>query len=93
MSNEDLELLSHKITNWKSLARELQFSSSEITVFHKGYEAFSEMVFAMLISWKSRQASGATYKVLHDALCHPRVSRRDLAEKFCIDASPSLVST
>ena len=39
--------------------------------------------FEMLYHWKTTKTSRATYQVLHDALCHPRVSRHDLAEMFC----------
>ena len=91
--DEDLELLSKKIANWQSLARGLLFSNREITVFDKENDEFSEKAFAMLIHWKRRLGSAATYKVLYDALCHPLVSRRDLAYEFYTDASSSLVST
>ena len=37
----------------------------------------------MLFEWKQNNASDATYKVLHSALCHEFVKRRDLAEEFC----------
>ena len=38
----------------------------------------------MLQKWKQKLGSGATYKVLWNALCHDFVGRKDLAEKFCI---------
>ena len=66
---------------------------AEIEAFDKEKENVNEKVYLMLIEWKSRKGSGATYQVLHDALCQPRVNHRDLADKFCIDARPSLVST
>ena len=90
---QDLELLSNQITNWQSLARGLLFSNRQITVFDKENEELSEKAFAMLFNWKVTQASAATYGVLYAALCHPLVKLRDLAYKFCTDASSSLVST
>ena len=94
MVDDELELLSLKLVeNWRSLARRLQFQEAEIKTFDMENEQVSEKVYMMLIKWKSREASDATYQVLHDALCHPSVNRRDLAYKFSTDASPSLVST
>ena len=41
----------------------------------------------MLLYWKRRegekQPTKATYLVLHDALSHPFVARKDLAEEIC----------
>ena len=37
----------------------------------------------MLMFWKQRDVSGATYQVLYDALCHELVQLKELAEKFC----------
>ena len=93
MSVHELEHLSVKIGNWKPLARRLGFPSVEIFAFDKENRHFSEKAFRMLIAWKQREGSGATYRVLYDALCHPLVQRRDLAEKFCIYERPFLVST
>ena len=94
MADDELELLSFKlVANWRSLARRLQFREAEIQTFDMENDKISEKVYMMLIKWKSREALDATYQVLHDALCHPRVNRRDLAYKFSTDASPSLVST
>ena len=88
-SNDDLELLSIQIKNWRPLARRL----GVLAKFDKDNENVSETVYTMLIEWKQREGSRATYRVLHDALCHPLVNREDLAYKLCIDASSSLVST
>ena len=94
MDDDELELLSLKVVeNWRSLARRLQFDEEEIQIFDMENDKVSEKAYMMLIGWKSREALDATYQVLHYALCHPRVNRRDLAYKFSTDASPSLVST
>ena len=46
----------------------------------------------MLLYWKRRDTSGATYQVLHDALCHSLVNRRDLAEDFATISSNGLLT-
>ena len=71
-----------KIAKWKPLARRL-LESSELESLHKDNEKWSEKAFAMLIKWKQKNASKATYRCLYDALCHDLVNRKDLAEEFC----------
>ena len=41
----------------------------------------SEKAYKLLLAWKERDASAATYSVLHKALSD--VERKDLAQKFC----------
>ena len=91
VSNDDLEHLSMEIESWLPLARRLRFSRVKILAFN-AYEDVRESVYRMLIAWKAREGSHATYRVLYDALCHELVGRRDLAEMFCL-VRPSLVST
>ena len=92
--NKDLELLSVELgTSWESLALLLQFHRAEIDAFHYNNKKLRQKGFNMLMVWKRRGGSFATYQVLHDALCHPFVQRRDLVERFCIDAGPFSVST
>ena len=45
---------------------------------------YREKAYQMLLKWKRAEGSRATFQVLHDALCHHFVNRRDLAEKFCL---------
>ena len=85
--------MSVKIEKWKPLARRLQLVVAEIAEFDFLHKAVDEKAYAMLLAWKQRYGSDATYRVLHDALCHPFVNRKDLAYTFCFDASSSLVST
>jgi len=83
-SNEELETLSQKIAEgWKPLGRRLEMDESKLTAFDKENEEYSEKPYKMLLFWKQREGSAATYQVLHDALCHPLVNRRDLAEEIC----------
>ena len=82
-TDEDLERLSVKIEKWKPLGRRLKLESSELEALHKDNEEWSEKAFAMLMKWKQKKGSDATYRCLYDALCHDLVNRKDLAEEFC----------
>ena len=84
--------LAVRIEDWKSLARVLCFTVDKIGVFDEDNKELREKVFTMLITWKLREASNATYQVLHRALCHSLVNRPVLAEEFCRRRS-FLVST
>ena len=85
-SDEDLERLSVKVEKWKPLARRL-LESSELEALHKDNEEWSEKALAMLIKWKRKKGSKATYRCLYDALCHKLMNRTDLAEEFCCSLS------
>lgn len=83
-TDEELERISQKIgQGWKSLGRRLQMSESQLTAFDKNNAEYSEKPYQMLQCWKQRDGLAATYQVLHDALCHDLVNRRDLAEGIC----------
>ena len=82
-SDDELERLSIRIKKWKSLGRRLKFGEAALKGFHKDNEEWSEKAYAMLIAWKERKGSAATYQVLYDALCHELVNRVDLAQQFC----------
>lgn len=83
-SDDELEELSLSIGNsWESLARRLGFSKGDITGFQKNNEEYQKKALEMLFGWKENNGSNATYKVLHFALCHRFVKRRDLAEELC----------
>ena len=83
-SDEELETLSQSIAKgWKPLGRRLGMDESRLTGFDKDNKEYSEKAYQMLLFWKRREASAATYRVLHGALCHSLVNRRDLAEKIC----------
>ena len=79
-----LENLSKKISNdWRTLGRRLNFSEAELKEFDNSHEQISEKAYAMLLAWKQRDGSAATYSVLNQALCDPLVERKDLAQEFC----------
>jgi len=80
--NDELELLSENIPDhWKKLGRRLAFDEAELRGFHKDNEKVAEKAYAMLITWKQRKGSAATYRVLNKALI--LAQRRDLAKQFC----------
>ena len=84
--NDDLERLADKIINqWKKLGRRLLESDEALLdAVDMDNDKCSEKAYKMLLQWKAAKGSDATFRVLHDALCHDIVNRRDLAEKFCI---------
>lgn len=80
--NDELELLSEKIPDhWKKIGRRLSFDEAELRYFDKDNEKGVEKAYAMLIAWKRREGSAATYSVLDKALI--LAQRRDLGQKFC----------
>ena len=81
---DDLELLANDLTkSWEQVGRRLKVDQARLDGFHLENEKFSEKAYKMLIYWKRRDGSKATYQVLHDALCDYLINRRDLAEKYC----------
>lgn len=85
-SNDELENLSVKVNDWEKLGRRLEFTPAELTALHQDKGKWSEKAFAMLLEWKQRKGSDATYRCLYDALCHKLINRKDLAEEFCCTA-------
>ena len=65
----------------QKLGRRLQFDQAQITEHDKSNEKLSEKAYNLLMAWKGRDASAATYRVLHKALSD--VERSDLAQEFC----------
>lgn len=89
----DLEELSHQLgTNWRGLARRLMLTEPTIAELAHRYGSFSERAYDMLMRWRRQEGSGATYQVLSDALSHPLVLRKDLAEQFCLSNEPGASS-
>ena len=83
-TNDDLEWISRHFVNWRHLGRLLQIEEELLNDIDQGYRKITDKCYMMLLHWKKekRGASAATYMVLHDALCHPMVNRRDLAEEL-----------
>ena len=81
-TQDELEGLSRKIgLKWNRLGRRLQFDDAQITEHDKKDDQLSEKAYYLLMAWKCRDASAATYSVLYKALAD--VERRDLAQEFC----------
>ncbi|XP_068705814.1 uncharacterized protein [Montipora foliosa] len=80
-SGERLEWLSRNLTSWEPLARRLGFSEGEIKGFNKDNEEWAKKALSMLLRWKEKNGSEATYAVLCTALRHGSVGRKDLAEE------------
>ena len=81
-TQDELEGLSEKIGHkWKKLGRRLKFDEAQITEHDKKDDVLSEKAYYLLMAWRCRDASNATYSVLYKALSG--VERRDLAEEFC----------
>ena len=79
-----LENLSKKISNdWRTLGRRLNFNEAKLQEFDDSHKQISEKAYFMLLAWKQRDGSAATYSVLNQALCDPLVERKDLAQIFC----------
>ena len=81
-SDEDLEWLSPHVEQWKVLGRCLGIEERRLVATDTKHRYMVEKAYQMLRHWKQMNGSAATYRVLHDALCHPLVGRRDLAEKL-----------
>lgn len=82
-SDEDLEWLSQRIAQgWKPLGRRLDIKEEKLTAFHKENEEYTEKAYKMLLHWKQKTGSAATFEVMYNALCHECVNRKDLAETF-----------
>lgn len=72
--------MSQKLDSWKPLGRQLGIKESKLKKFQKENDELEEQVYQMLLHWKRRDASDATYSVLYNALCN--VGRKDLAEEL-----------
>ena len=85
-SADELEDLSVKLgKKWEELGRRLGFDLAAIDDFNEGNGGLVKKAFKMLMAWKQKEGSDATYKVLYDALCNEIVQCKLLAEEFCCD--------
>ena len=65
------------------VGRRLKFDKAKLEEFDHCKRRLSEKAYEMLMEWKQKEGSEATYRVLHEALCHKFVNRGDLADKIC----------
>ena len=66
---------------WKTLGRRLGIEDPKLEGIEHQYDQLSEKGYQMLMLWKQKDGSAATFEALSDALT--RVQRKDLAEQFC----------
>lgn len=79
-----LEELSLCISDaWGPLGRRLGIATP--TSFHKQNEGSRHKAYEMLICWKDKEGSNATYQKLYDALSHKFVNKKLLAEQLCCE--------
>lgn len=85
-SKVELEELATEIAgSWKKLARRLEVDDSRITAIDKENEEYDEKGYNMLLYWKQKAGTAATYQVLYCALNHKLVCRSDLADQYCLE--------
>ena len=65
------------------LGRRLEVEESELQDIKQGYRQLCERGYHMLMHWKRKSGSAATYQILNAALQHELVQRKDLAEQIC----------
>ncbi len=84
-TDEDMQRLAKEIPkDWRNLGRRLlENNEAALDAIDKNNEDCYEKAYSMLLKWKRGKGSGATFRVLHDALCHDLVNRKDLAEQCC----------
>ncbi|XP_068721352.1 uncharacterized protein [Montipora capricornis] len=80
-SRERLEWLSKNLTSWEPLARRLGFSEGDIKGFDEDNKGWAKKSLSMLLKWKEKNGSDASYAALNAALSHEFVARKDLAEE------------
>ena len=90
-SDEELDWLSQKLENWMVVGRRLKIDKPTLTAFDMENRGWFEKSYRMLLHWKERNGSTATYTILHDALCHPLVKRTDLAEQLMTGNIPLIL--
>lgn len=85
-SDYELEELSQELgEKWEELGGRLGFNQAAITNFYEDSRRSSRRAFRMLLAWKQKEGSEATYTVLNNALCDKLVKYKQLAEQFCCD--------
>lgn len=87
--DELVELSEYLHGNWGSLGQQLKIREEKLAGFRQENERHSEAAYQMLLHWKHRDASAATYQVLYNALCHKLVNLKVLAQEFCCEGVSS----
>ena len=82
--NEELQKLGKKIgVKWDTLGRRLGVEEPELENIEQRHKDLEKRGYAMLMHWKQKNGSEATYQILIAALQDDRVQCKDLAEEIC----------
>ena len=85
-TNDELEKLGKEIAEkWMQLGRRLRVEEPKLRDIEQSHRQLCEKGYNMLLAWKQKNGSAATYEILNAALQHELVQRRDLAEQFCLN--------
>ena len=83
-NDDELEELGRKIgAKWDTLGRRLGVQEPELESIEQNHKYLEKRGYAMLMHWKQKNGSAATYQILKAALQHKLVQRKDLAEQIC----------
>lgn len=83
-TNDELERLGQEIAEkWEKLGRRLGVKDPKLQDINQRHQQLCEKGYNMLMEWKQKNGSDATYEILDAALQDELVQRRDLAEQFC----------
>ena len=83
-NDDELEELGRQIgAKWDTLGRRLGVQEPELENIEQRHKDLEKRGYAMLMHWKQKNGSEATYQILKAALQHKRVQRKDLAEQIC----------
>ncbi|KAJ8027692.1 FAS-associated death domain protein [Holothuria leucospilota] len=73
--------LSHKIAEWKKIARYLTIKEAQINSIQRDYDGHTqEQTYQMLLLWKRKKGDDATYRALVQALRQAQLN--DLADEL-----------
>ena len=68
---------------WMKLGRRLGVKEAKLQDIDRRHRQLCERGYHMLIHWRQKNGSAATYQILNAALQHKLVQRKDLAERIC----------
>lgn len=82
-TNDLLNICTQVTSNWVVLAKVLGFREVELDQLTADHGDGFEQCYQMLLRWKQKCGSQASYDVLAKALQHPVVNQQDLAFQYC----------
>ena len=83
-TNDELQKLGKRIgVKWDTLGRRLGVEEAELENIEQRHKDLEKRGYAMLMHWKQKNGSEATYQILNAALQDELVQCKYLAEKIC----------